>query len=93
LLQAFTELKKECMNRTFGVKSNWRILQYVISPLVNMTRFYRSHKNIKNSNNKLEFKIIFNNSNIIPSINSKYSNSIKIRPYIIQTTIGRYRDE
>ena len=53
----------------------------------------RSDKNIKNSNNKLEFKIIFYNSNIMPSINSKYSNSIKIRPYIIQTTIGRYRDE
>ena len=53
-MRALTELKKECMNRTFGVKSNWRILQYVISPLVNMTRFYRSHKNIKNSNNKLE---------------------------------------
>jgi len=59
-------------------------LQYVISTLVDMTRFYRSHKNIKNSRNKLKFKIIFYNSNIIPNINSKYSNLIRIRPYIIQ---------
>ena len=44
----------------------------------------RSYKNIKNSKNKLKFKIRFYNSNIMPNINSKYSNLIQIRPYIIQ---------
>jgi hypothetical protein len=47
----------------------------------------RSDKNIKNSKNKLKFKIILQNSNIMPSMNSKYSISIKIRPYMIQDTI------
>ena len=47
----------------------------------------RSDKNIKNSKNKLKFKIILQNSNIMPSINSKYLILIKIRPYMIQDTI------
>ena len=49
----------------------------------------RSDKNIKNSKNKLKFKIILQNSNNMPSINSINKNLIQIWSYIIKMTIDR----